>query len=61
MTTHNDITGDAIKTKEITDKFRENFDKIFNPPCMRCGKTSPATMHTCTPKEDINEGIYSNI
>ena len=52
MTTHNDITGDAIKTKEITDKFRENFDKIFNSTCPRCGKTDPADVHTCTPKEN---------
>jgi hypothetical protein len=29
MTTRNDITGDEIKTKEITDKYRENFDQIF--------------------------------
>ena len=29
MTTRNDITGDEIKTKEITDKYRENFDLIF--------------------------------
>jgi hypothetical protein len=32
MTTRNDITGDEIKTKEITDKYRENFDKIFGKP-----------------------------
>jgi hypothetical protein len=32
MTTRNDITGDEIKTKEITDKYRENFDKIFRKP-----------------------------
>jgi hypothetical protein len=29
MTTRNDVTGDEIKTKEITDKYRENFDRIF--------------------------------
>ena len=52
MTTHNDIIGDAIKTKEITDKFRENFDKIFNSTCPRCGKTNPADVHTCIPKEN---------
>lgn len=32
MTTRNDITGDEIKTKEITDKYRENFDLIFGKP-----------------------------
>ena len=55
MTTHNDITGDAIKTKEITDAFRENFDKIFRHKCERCGKTLfEDTVHTCTPKEQSN-------
>ena len=29
MVTRNDVTGDEIKTKEITDKYRENFDRIF--------------------------------
>jgi hypothetical protein len=29
MTTRNDITGDEIKTKKITAKYRENFDRIF--------------------------------
>lgn len=29
MTAKNDITGDEIKSKVPTDKFRENFDKIF--------------------------------
>jgi hypothetical protein len=32
MTTRNDVTGDEIKTKEITDKYRENFDLIFGKP-----------------------------
>lgn len=29
MTTRNDVTGDEIKTKEITDSYRDNFDRIF--------------------------------
>jgi len=32
MTTRNDVTGDEIKTKEITDKYRENFYLIFGKP-----------------------------
>ncbi len=32
MVTRNDVTGDEIKTKEITDKYRENFDLIFGKP-----------------------------
>ena len=29
MTSRNDITGDLISSKEVTDAFRENFDRIF--------------------------------
>lgn len=29
MTTKNDITGDEIKTKIISESYRENFEKIF--------------------------------
>ncbi len=28
----NDITGDAIKSKPPTDKFREEFERIFGKP-----------------------------
>ena len=29
MATKNDITGDSISTKQVTDKYRDNWDKIF--------------------------------
>lgn len=29
MASRNDITGDAIQTRTITDSYRDNFDKIF--------------------------------
>lgn len=29
MTTRNNITGDKIKSKPSTDKYRDNYDKIF--------------------------------
>jgi len=29
-TTTNDITGDAISTRDVTDNYRDNWDKIFN-------------------------------
>lgn len=29
MATRNDITGDAIQTRTITDTYRYNYDKIF--------------------------------
>ena len=32
MTTRNDITGDEIKTKDVSDSYRDNFDKIFGKP-----------------------------
>jgi hypothetical protein len=32
MTTRNDITGDEIKTKGVSDSYRDNFDKIFGKP-----------------------------
>ena len=46
MTTRNDITGDEIKTKEITDKYRENFDLIFgNPQPKEQPKLKPCQLH----------------
>ena len=38
MATRNDITGDLIATRQITDSYRDNFDKIF-----RKKKDEPAT------------------
>ena len=29
MTTKNDVTGDDIKSKAVTNSYREQFDKIF--------------------------------
>lgn len=29
MTAKNDITGDEIKNKEISESYRQNFEKIF--------------------------------
>lgn len=29
MTTKNDITGDALKSKPSSDKYRENWERIF--------------------------------
>ena len=54
MVTKNDITGDKIQTKEITDKYRDGYAAIFNrDKCERCGKTLfEDHIHTCTPKEN---------
>ena len=40
MTTKNDITGDELKSKASTDKFRDNWDSIFNP-CDGCERGTP--------------------
>lgn len=43
MTTKNDITGDAIKSKGFSKDFEDNFDRIFRKEatqelCKICGK-----------------------
>ena len=39
MTSRNPITGDELKTKPSTEKYREGWDKIFGKkkPCSPCG------------------------
>lgn len=32
MTTKNEITGDKIKSRPNSDKFNENFERIFGKP-----------------------------
>jgi len=32
MTTRNDVTGDEIKSKDNSDSYRENFERIFGKP-----------------------------
>lgn len=55
MATKNDITGDEIKTKVVTDAYAEGHDRIFKKKeCYRCGKKLPLDLnhiHTCTPRE----------
>ena len=53
MTTRNDITGDEIKTKEITDKYRENFDLIFGKPEPKV-QLKPCQLHGENEDEDNN-------
>jgi hypothetical protein len=57
MASHNDITGDAIKSRVNNKQFEDNFDLIFrknepvqleldfgeDPLCKLCGKTLNAT------------------
>jgi len=43
MASHNDITGDAIKSRVNNKQFEDNFDNIFrkkpkDPICDICGK-----------------------
>jgi hypothetical protein len=44
MASHNDITGDAIKSRVNSKEFEDNFDNIFrkkpkDPLCNVCGKS----------------------
>lgn len=51
MTTRNDITGDEIKTKDVSDKYRENFDRIFKKTeAMLNGLTEEQTDETMSVK-----------
>jgi len=34
----NEITGDALRSKANSERYRENFDDIFRPLCTECGK-----------------------
>lgn len=45
MTSRNDITGDKIQTKVVTQEYRENYDKIFSKDKECCGKCSPCNGH----------------
>ena len=46
MTTSNDITGDKLKTKPNSDKFRSNWDAIFK------NKGESMKVTTCKPNND---------
>jgi len=34
----NEITGDALRSKANSERYRENFDDIFRPLYTECGK-----------------------
>lgn len=38
----NDITGDEIKTKVVTEKFRQNFEAIFGKPLPKEEQEKPS-------------------
>lgn len=50
MATRNDITGDSIQTKGISNKYRDNYDKAF--------RKIPFWEHYCT-VEDTLLGVES--
>lgn len=43
----NDITGDDIKSKVVTDKFRDGHDRIFGPKCHFCGAPTEHGEDSC--------------
>lgn len=48
MAAINDVTGDSIQTKKVTDQYRDNYDLIF-----RKNKTSDNTGVTKNETQDI--------
>lgn len=50
MTTTNDITGDSIRSKAQSDKFAENFDRIF-------GKKQTPLGEDTRPKDRVKLGV----
>ena len=46
----NEITGDALRSKATSERYRENFDDIFRPLCTECGK------RICEHKEPAKSG-----
>ena len=51
----NDITGDEIKSKIITETFRENFDRIFKGViCEKC-HLPIIGLHECPPTPQWND------
>lgn len=35
MATTNDVTGDSIQTKNVSDAYRSNYDLIFRKPVLK--------------------------
>lgn len=55
MTSRNDITGDAIASKQPTDAYRSGWDAIF-AVCSICGERKEPT-HDCQPAERQWRGL----
>ena len=52
MTNKNDVTGDRLVSKPVSDAYQENWDRIFNK-CKVCGKNlgNGFGVHTCSPQK----------
>ena len=62
MASRNDITGDAIQTRVISDTYRNNYDLIFrkkkqNDPETAANPVQPATDSTDQPTSDQNAPV----
>lgn len=53
MVARNDITGDSIQTKGVSNAYRDNYDNIFK-------KDKPVVEEQLDEKEDTNEQSKSN-
>lgn len=57
MATKNSITGDSIQTKPTTDKYRDNYDKIFARKDPK-GKAKPTQAHVNKKREAKKTGDF---
>lgn len=53
MATHNDITGDLIKSRSNSEDYRDNYDRIFN----RTYPTVSSDASNASPKRTIEAPI----
>ena len=62
MTAKNDITGDSIKTKNTSQLYLDNYDKIFNVKGRKKTPKHGATkIHTDKTKQIPRHYKYNNI
>lgn len=61
MTSRNDITGDAIRTKHTSDPYRDNYDRIFGKknrlPVAYDGKNDAILDATLDESQSLREAI----
>lgn len=56
MVARNDITGDAIQTKGVTDSYRNNYDLIFGKNKKKSEELTELTDTATLDKQQTNQG-----